>query len=184
MVILDKKKIYNMKSLREQLNESLIVENFEFDEANDQLYFNEHFTDNLKIKPVSVDMYVDKFKRAEILVDYLKPQDYPNGYQENSIVFQFFINLKTGDMDIFRGRFYPYVYKSDEDIAIEDIDYMVAAEMLMQKYGLKKFRKTKVKNIQDVIKKLNKFLNDAMGVIDDYTGGYPYQKGIKSYNKR
>lgn len=177
-----------MKSLREQLNESLIVENFEFDEANDQLYFNEHFTDNLKIKPVSVDMYVDdRYKRVDIYVDYLKPQDYPNGYlgyQDNSIVFQFFINLKTGDMDIFRGRFYPHVYKSDEDAAIEENDYMLTAEMLMQKYGLKKFRKTKVKNIQDVIKKLNNFLNDAMGVIDDYTGGYPYQKGIKSYNKQ
>jgi hypothetical protein len=173
-----------MKSLREQLNENLIMENFEFDEANDQLYFTEHFTDNLKIKPVSVDMYVDKFKRVEILVDYLKPQDYPAGYQDNSIVFQFFINLKTSELDIFRGRFYPYVYKSDEDAAIEENDYMLNVEMLMQKYGLKKFRKTKVKNIQDVIKKLNNFLNSAMGVIDDYTGGYPYQKGIKSYNKQ
>lgn len=173
-----------MKSLREQLNENLLMENFEFDEANDQLYFAEHFTDNLKIKPVSVDMYVDKFKRVEILVDYLKPQDYPAGYQDNSIVFQFFINLKTGELDIFRGRFYPHVYKSDEDIAIEENDYMLTVEMLMQKYGLKKFRKAKVKNIQDVIKKLNNFLNSAMGVIDDYTGGYPYQKGIKSYNKQ
>ena len=45
-------------------------------------------------------------------------------------------------------------------------------------YGGKKFRKTLVKNSDELITKISTYVNAVMEDVVKYTGGYPYKRGL------
>ena len=49
---------------------------------------------------------------------------------------------------------------------------------LAKSRGLSWFRKQKFKDINDLYRRLRKFYDNMMDVVNEYTGGYPYKQGI------
>ena len=55
---------------------------------------------------------------------------------------------------------------------------MTSMKNLAKGRGLSWFRKQKFKDINDLYRRLRKFYDNMMDVVNEYTGGYPYKQGI------
>lgn len=72
-----------------------------------------------------------------------------------------------------------HVYLSPSDKQSEKYKYYVMRSMveIATDYGVKKFRKQKYKNVQDLANKMNTYYSNVIQALEQYTGGYPYKKG-------
>lgn len=112
-----------------------------------------------------------------IRIDALEEKDYPNGINDNSIYLQFSINFDTHRVEL-HGQ--GHVWLSKRDLSTPKYQYLAMkslTQVAIDKGG-KKFRKTTFKDGKGLAKKLAKYYNEVMKYVTEYTGGYPYKKGI------
>lgn len=115
-----------------------------------------------------------------ITMDALNKSDYPSGIRENSIYVTFVIDLLEKKVEIHSSG---HVWISDEDKELYIRDAYLAMHQMTQickRNGGKVMRKSKYKTSEDAAKKMIKAFTDIMVEVIDYTGGYPYKKGIKA----
>lgn len=113
-----------------------------------------------------------------IRVDALDPKDYPNGIGDNSVFLCFSIDYEKRKVELHSVG---HVWLSPKDLKTDKYRYMamkgvhnVAIDM-----GVKKFRKSKFKDANDLAKKIATYYNKVMECVTKYTGGYPYKQGIE-----
>lgn len=112
-----------------------------------------------------------------VTIDALEKKDYPHGIDRNSIYLTFEINHSENKVRIFDCG---HIYLSKTDKQSEKYKYLAMKSMIdvHTDFGGKKFRKTKYKNISDLVEKMNDYFVQVMIDVDKYTGGYPYKEGI------
>jgi hypothetical protein len=113
-----------------------------------------------------------------IRIDALDTKDYPNGIDSNSIFLTFSIDYKERKVEL---HSYGHVYLSPKDLTAPKYRYyaMKSVVNVAEDKGVKKFRKSKFKNANDLAKKMGAYYNKVMGCVKEYTGGYPYKQGIE-----
>ena len=104
----------------------------------------------------------------------LKKEDLPHGIKENGIHILFEIDFEKKSVEVFQSG---HIWLSKEE---QKATYLAMTGMknLAKARGLRWFRKQKFKDINDLYKRLRQFYDNMMGVVNDYTGGYPYKQGI------
>lgn len=112
-----------------------------------------------------------------IKLDALDDKDWSNGIELNSIYFSFVYDEETKKLDLHSNG---HVYLSNEDKQTDKYKYyaMKSITKVHVDYGGKKFRKTLVKNSDDLITKISTYVNAVMEDVVKYTGGYPYKRGL------
>lgn len=112
-----------------------------------------------------------------IRIDALNADDHPNNIADNSIFLEFEINLADSKIELNRSG---HIWLSPSDKASEEYKYFAMKSMVdvAVDMGVKKFRKSKFKTVDDAVKKMNDYYNMVMECVEKYTGGYPYKQGI------
>ena len=112
-----------------------------------------------------------------IKLDALDDKDWSNGIELNSIYFSFVYDEETKKLDLHSNG---HVYLSNEDKQTDKYKYyaMKSITKVHVDYGGKKFRKTLVKNPDDLVNKISTYVNAVMEDVVKYTGGYPYKRGL------
>ena len=112
-----------------------------------------------------------------INLDALDKKDWANGIELNTIFFGFVYDEETKKLDLNRTG---HVYLSNEDKQTDKYKYyaMKSIVNIHVDYGGKKFRKTLVKNSDELITKISTYVNAVMEDVVKYTGGYPYKRGL------
>lgn len=128
-------------------------------------------------------VYVDKLDGfcpylLFVKFDALNKEDYPNGIAENSIYITFEIDLFNKKVNVFRSG---AVWLSPYDKTLPQYKYLCMKSMqnVLTDNGGKKFRKQGYKDMKDLAKKMETYYKQVMQEVKNYTGGYPYKKGIK-----
>ena len=113
-----------------------------------------------------------------IKIDALDPKDYPNNIADNSVFLQFSINYEERKVEL---RNVGHVYLSPRDLTTPKYKYlaMKGVHNVAEDKGVKKFRKSKFKDANDLAKKIATYYNKVMECVTEYTGGYPYDRGIE-----
>lgn len=112
-----------------------------------------------------------------IKLDALDDKDWSNGIELNSIYFSFVYDEETKKLDLNTNG---HVYLSNEDKQTDKYKYYAMKSIVgvHVDYGGKKFRKTSVKNPDDLVTKISTYVNAVMEDVVKYTGGYPYKRGL------
>lgn len=112
-----------------------------------------------------------------IRIDALNPENYPHGIADNSIFIEFKFDLAAKKLEVTRTG---HIWLSPSDKATDRYKYLAMKSMtcVAEDMGKKKFRKSKFKNAEDAVKKMNDYYNMVMECVEKYTGGYPYKEGI------
>lgn len=113
-----------------------------------------------------------------ITYDALKKEDWPNHIEMNSISLTFEVHMDEKKVEL---HSFGHVYLSEKDKKSEQFKYLAMRsiiEVAAIDYGVKKFRKQKYKDIDDLCSKMEAYYNAVMNALIQYTGGYPYKKGI------
>jgi hypothetical protein len=116
-----------------------------------------------------------------VVFDYMKKEDYPHGIFENSMYFRFKVDFTDNKVEL---SDYGHCYLSPYDMKTEKYRYYAmrsAVEITESDYGVKKFRKYHFKDLETLAKKMQEYCKNAMVGIKDYTGGYPFHQGIKTF---
>lgn len=159
-----------IKQFNEFVNESAEYENFDAKKCQELI------ENKLKIK--ANDVLVDKddrfVKSAYIYINYTKPEDYPNGLVVNSCRFIFSLRFAGNSLELHTS---PHAWLSPYDRE-HDFKYLAmrSAIDMGKECGVAKFRKSKIKDEDDVANKITKYVNSIMDIVNVYTGGYPYHK--------
>lgn len=113
-----------------------------------------------------------------IRLDALDKEDYPNHIADNSIYLEFSVDLFTHKVEMHRDG---HVWLSEKDLQREPYKYLAMRSMtdIAKEKGVKTFRKQGFKNTDDLIKKITAYYKQVMQAVTEYTGGYPYKKGIE-----
>lgn len=113
-----------------------------------------------------------------ISIDALKPSDYPNGIERNSIFITYKVDLLEHKVMIHSSG---HVWLSPKDKATDRYKYLAMKSVLdiHEDKGGYKFRKQSYKSTQHLVEKLSKHFNEVMQSVVEYTGGYPYKEGIE-----
>ena len=129
------------------------------------------------IKKVKISKGVLGSSLLFIKLDALDDKDWSNGIDLNSIYFSFVYDEETKKLDLHSNG---HVYLSNEDKQTDKYKYyaMKSIVEVHVDYGGKKFRKTLVKNSDDLITKISTYVNAVMEDVVKYTGGYPYKRGL------
>lgn len=129
------------------------------------------------IKKVKISKGVLGSSLLFIKLDALDDKDWSNGIDLNSIYFSFVYDEETKKLDL---KHCGHVYLSNEDKQTDKYKYyaMKSIVEVHVDYGGKKFRKTLVKNSDDLITKISTYVNAVMEDVVKYTGGYPYKRGL------
>lgn len=114
-----------------------------------------------------------------IKLDALDPSDYPNGIAENSIFVKFEIDFAAQKFEAV-GCGHIRISDADRE-AYSRYKYLACHTMrnVVKCNGVSWPRKQKYKDAQDLAKRILKAYTTIMREVSDYTGGYPYSKGIK-----
>ena len=112
-----------------------------------------------------------------ITVDALESKDWENDIARNSVYMQFNYDDSDKSLELHTCG---HVYPSESDLKTPTYQYLCMKPMtkVHADFGGKKFRKTKAKTEDDLIKKISAYFNAVMVDVVKYTGGYPYKKGI------
>lgn len=112
-----------------------------------------------------------------IRLDALNPENWPNNISDNSIFIEFKFDLAAKKLEVSRTG---HIWLSPSDKATDRYKYLAMKSMtnVAEDMGKKKFRKSKFKNADDAVKKMNDYYNMVMECVEKYTGGYPYKQGI------
>ena len=102
-----------------------------------------------------------------IVVDALAPQDYPHGISDNSVFLMFRIDFEEKNFECVRSG---HIYLSEKDK--RDNPKGV-------RRGLKKMRKSKIKDNATTAHKMATYFNEVMEKVVEYTGSYPYKQGVE-----
>lgn len=107
-----------------------------------------------------------------VRIDALDTKDYPNQINDNSIFVEFEIDLEDKTIRVFN---YGYIWLSNAE---QKTTYLAMAGMkdIVKVNKGKWLRQSTFKDAKDLAKKVTKFWEDAMRIIDVQTGGYPYKK--------
>lgn len=129
------------------------------------------------IKKVKISKGVLGSSLLFIKLDALDDKDWSNGIDLNSIYFSFVYDEETKKLDLHTNG---HVYLSNEDKQTDKYKYyaMKSIVAVHVDYGGKKFRKTSVKNPDDLVNKISTYVNAVMEDVVKYTGGYPYKRGL------
>lgn len=103
----------------------------------------------------------------------LKNEDLPNGIKENGIHVVFEIDFEKKSVEVFRSG---HIWLSRDEQKATNLA-MVGMKRLVTTRGGKWFRKQKFKDINDLYKRICKFYDSVMEIVDNYTNGYPYKQG-------
>ncbi|MEG1140919.1 MAG: hypothetical protein RSE41_00410 [Clostridia bacterium] len=108
-----------------------------------------------------------------IHLDALELKDVPANIAMNSIYMQFEVDTTNKKIEF---KSCGHVYLSPADKETPEYKYYTMRSI----YSLyeKKFRKCKYKEEDDMVKKISEYYNNVMAAVIEYTGGYPYEKGI------
>jgi hypothetical protein len=135
----------------------------------------------LKKCPLAKNVTVSSGSLANNLIfiklDALDKNDYPHGIESNSIFLLFVYDTETQKLDLHSDG---HVYLSKSDLQTPQYKYYAMKSMskVHVDLGGKKFRKTSIKNIDDLINKIATYFNTLMDDVIKYTGGYPYKRGL------
>ena len=112
-----------------------------------------------------------------IRIDALNPENWPNNISANSIFIEFKFDLAAKKLEVSRTG---HIWLSPSDKATDRYKYLAMKSMtnVAEDMGKKKFRKSKFKDADDAVKKMNDYYNMVMECVEKYTGGYPYKQGI------
>ena len=120
-------------------------------------------------RPNSLCPYVQ-----HIRIDALNRQDYPNNIAENSVYVTIKIDLEDKTFEISDSG-HIWLNRAEQKAT----NYAMASmKRIVTANGGKWLRKSKFKDAKDFAKKVTKFWELAMTIIDSQTGGYPY-KGLR-----
>lgn len=114
-----------------------------------------------------------------ITLDCLNKEDWPSNIAQNSIYLCFLVDFIERKVEIHSSG---HVWISDKDKEIyPQYKYLAMHSMtgIAKHNGVKLMRKSKFKSIDDLTGKILNAFNNIMNEVIDYTGGYPYKKGIK-----
>lgn len=113
-----------------------------------------------------------------IRIDALDPKDYPNNIADNSVYITFAVDYDEKKVEL---RSSGHVYLSPKDLATPQYKYMAmkGVHNVAKDKGVKVFRKSKFKDAKDLATKMANYYNKVMECVTEYTGGYPYKKGIE-----
>lgn len=112
-----------------------------------------------------------------IVVDALAPQDYPHGISDNSVFLMFRIDFEEKNFECVRSG---HIYLSEKDKRDnQKLRYLCMNSMVEigVRRGLKKMRKSKIKDMATTAHKMATYFNEIMEKVVDYTDGYPYKQG-------
>ena len=129
------------------------------------------------IKKVKISKGVLGSSLLFIKLDALDDKEWSNGIELNTIYFSFVYDEETKKLDLNTNG---HVYLSNEDKQTDKYKYnaMKSIVAVHVDYGGKKFRKTLVKNPDDLVNKISTYVNAVMEDVVKYTGGYPYKRGL------
>lgn len=114
-----------------------------------------------------------------IVVDALAPQDYPHGISDNSVFLMFRIDFDEKNFECKRSG---HIYLSEKDKRDNPkLRYLCMNSMVEigVRRGLKKMRKSKIKDMATTAHKMATYFNEVMEKVVAYTGSYPYKQGIE-----
>ena len=104
----------------------------------------------------------------------LKNEDMPHNIKEKGIYIIFKIDFAQIAVVIFQSGFI-YLCRDEQKATYLA---MTGMKNLAKCRGLSWFRKQKFKDINDLYRRLRKFYDNMMDIVNEYTGGYPYKQGI------
>ncbi len=110
---------------------------------------------------------------TNIFVDFLEKKDYPYNIKRNSIYLTF--RVENDSLSVV-GYGHTYLSKYDTE---NDPKYKYCCMRSIISLLPKKFRKCKFKNNDILVEKIITYSNLVIKELIEYTGGYPYKKGIK-----
>lgn len=114
-----------------------------------------------------------------IVVDALAPQDYPHGISDNSVFLMFRIDFEEKNFECKRSG---HIYLSEKDKRENPkLRYLCMNSMVEigVRRGLKKMRKSKIKDHATTAHKMATYFNEVMEKVVEYTGSYPYKQGVE-----
>lgn len=113
-----------------------------------------------------------------IRIDALHKKDWPSNIKDNSVYIDFMISFDTRKVEVVHSG---HVYLSPKDLMSPKYKYLAMKSIINVAVdkGLKKFRKSKFKDANDLAKKISSYYNKVMECVTEYTGGYPYKQGIE-----
>lgn len=119
-----------------------------------------------------------KSNLAFVRFDALNEKDYPNGISMNSIHITFTVDLFERKVYIHSNG---HVYLSEKDLQTEKYRYYCMKSIIdvHTDKGGKKFRKQSFKSIETLYNTMKAYFENVMKDVEEYTGGYPYKKGIE-----
>lgn len=114
-----------------------------------------------------------------IVVDALAPQDYPHGISDNSVFLMFRIDFEEKNFECVHSG---HIYLSEKDKRDNPkLRYLCMNSMVEigVRRGLKKMRKSKIKDNATTAHKMATYFNEVMEKVVEYTDSYPYKQGIE-----
>ena len=118
-----------------------------------------------------------------ITLDALKPSEWENGIKENSIYITFRLDLNTKTINVLNSG---HVWISDKDKEKYPNYKYYAMHSMMHIAKMNKckgIRKKHYKNAKDASDYIKTAFVNVMELIDYYTNGYPYSKGVNDIIK-
>lgn len=152
---------------------------FNENERECELYQTEYIKLAKELKGMTTANVYGKFSTfyphvQYIVLDALSREDHPNKCEENSIYLRFKIDYKAQSVEITR---YGYIYLTEHDIKASNL-CMCSIKECHIKMGGKWMRKSKFKDVHDLVKKIVKAYNSIMTSVEKATCGYPYKQMI------
>lgn len=114
-----------------------------------------------------------------IVVDALNPQDYPNGIGDNSVFLMFRVDFEAKTVECRRSG---HIYLSEKDKRENPKLRYLAMNSMVEigtRRGLKRMRKSKIKDHATTAHKMATYFNEVMEKVVEYTGSYPYKQGVE-----
>lgn len=115
-----------------------------------------------------------------ITLDALEKNDWPNNIKENSVFITFEVDHISKKVSIHNSG---HVWISEQDKETYPNDKYLAMHSMIEiakRNGCKTMRKSAYKDAKDLANKIITAFENVMKEVKNYTGGYPYERGIKA----
>ena len=107
-------------------------------------------------------------------IEALESKDFPWHIEDNGVFLEFKVDFIDKSVEVNRTG---HINLSLEEIKATNLA-AVGLKRLTQARGGKWMRKFKYKDTKQLIKRVKDFFESVMAIVNDYTGGYPYERGI------
>ena len=114
-----------------------------------------------------------RFGSVFVRFEALEKKDYPNSIRENGKYVIFEIDSINEKVSLYSCG---HIWLSEEDKNNEKYKYYAMRSMIeiAESKGIKRFRKCKIKSIEETFNKMNLYFQNVMDKVNEYSGGYPY----------